>query len=336
MPAAPDDMVSDLPLAAEFPPATADDWRKLVVGVLKGAPFEKLVARTYDGLTIEPIYTRAKGAYAIAGRAACMPWQIMQRIDHPDAAQANAQALHDLNNGATGLTLVFAGANGAHGFGLPPTAESIAKVLDGIFLDAGISIELQTGPQWHAVALHIADCIRTKGIDPAACNIRFSLDPLGGCAASGSSPSSWSDIAPAVADIAKKLAAMGFKGPFLAADGRVIHDAGGSEAQELAFVLACAVDYLRALECAGVSLDDARGMIHARLSADADQFLTLAKLRALRLLWARVEQACGLAPKPLFIAAETAWRMLTQRDPYVKCCAPPSPRFRRDSAAPTA
>ena len=34
-------------------------------------------------------------------------------------------------------------------------------------------------------------------------------------------------------------------------------------------------------------------------------------------MWARIEQACGLTPKPIFIAAETAWRMLTQRDPYV-------------------
>ena len=59
-----------------------------------------------------------------------------------------------------------------------------------------------------------------------------------------------------------------------------------------------------------------RGLI-VRLSADADQFLTMAKFRALRLLWARVEQSCGLTPKPVFIAAETAWRMLTQRDPYV-------------------
>ncbi len=66
-----------------------------------------------------------------------------------------------------------------------------------------------------------------------------------------------------------------------------------------------------------IALDDAQGMIYARLAADADQFLTMAKFRALRLLWARVEQACGLAPKPLFIAADTAWRMLTQRDPYV-------------------
>ena len=110
---------------------------------------------------------------------------------------------------------------------------------------------------------------------------------------------------------------MGFKGPFAVADGRVIHDAGGSEVQELAFVLAAGVAYLRAIEGAGVALEDAHGMVYARLSADADQFLTMAKFRALRLLWARVEQACGLAPKPLFIAADTAWRMLTQRDPYV-------------------
>src|SRR5260370_17351124 len=58
-------------------------------------------------------------------------------------------------------------------------------------------------------------------------------------------------------------------------------------------------------------------MVYARLSADADQFLTMAKFRALRVLWARIEQACGPVPKPLFIAADTAWRMLTQRDPYV-------------------
>jgi methylmalonyl-CoA mutase len=71
---------------------------------------------------------------------------------------------------------------------------------------------------------------------------------------------------------------------------------------------------LRALEAAGLSLEDARDAIQARLAADADQFLTMAKFRALRLLWARVEQACGLAPKPLFVTAETAWRMLTRRD----------------------
>jgi methylmalonyl-CoA mutase len=307
----------DLRLAADFAPATYDDWRKLVDGVLKGAPFEKLVGKTYDGIRIDPIYPRAKGASPIMGRAAAAPWQIMQRIDHPDAAQANAQALHDLENGATGLTLVFAGANGAHGFGLDPSAEAVEKILDGIFIDAGIGIELQIGPQSRMAAIHVAEYVKRKGLSPAACDIRFGLDPLGACAAWGSSPYNWSEIVPAVTSAVKGLAAMGFKGPFAAADGRVIHDAGGSEVQELAFVLACGVAYLRAIEQSGVALEDARGMVYARLSADADQFLTLAKFRALRLLWARVEKACGLAPKPLFIAADTAWRMLTQRDAYV-------------------
>ncbi|MEA2940863.1 MAG: methylmalonyl-CoA mutase [Bradyrhizobium sp.] len=307
----------DLRLAADFAPATYDDWRKLVDGVLKGAPFEKLVGKTYDGLKIEPIYSRARGTMPIAGRAEAAPWQIMQRIDHPDPAAANAQALHDLENGANGLTLVFSGANGAYGFGLDPSAETLEKVLDGVFIDAGISIELQIGPQSRMAAIHLAEYVKRKGIDPAACSIRFGLDPIGACAVWGSSPYSWPEIVPAVTGGIKGLAAMGFRGPFAPADGRVIHDAGGSEAQELAFVLAVGVEYMRALESAGVALEDALGMIYARLSADADQFLTMAKFRALRLLWARVEQGCGLTPKPLFIAADTAWRMLTRRDPYV-------------------
>jgi methylmalonyl-CoA mutase len=304
----------ELRLAADFAPASYDDWRKLVDGVLKGAPFERLVGKTSDGLRIEPIYRRAEGVTPIVSRGAAAPWQIMQRIDHPDAAQANAQVLHDLENGATALALVFAGANGAHGYGLEPTAEAVARVLDGVFLDAGIAIELQVGPQSRMAAIHLAEYVKARGIAPSACNIRFGLDPIGACAVWGSSPYAWAEIVPAVTGAIKGLAAMGFNGPFAVADGRVIHDAGGSEAQELAFVLATGVAYLRALEGAGVALEDARGLIHARLAADADQFLTMAKFRALRLLWARIEQACGLAPKPIFIAAETAWRMLTQRD----------------------
>ena len=72
----------------------------------------------------------------------------------------------------------------------------------------------------------------------------------------------------------------------------------------------------RARSRAALPLDAARGMIYFRLAADADQFLTIAKFRALRKLWARVEQACGLAPKPAFVSAETAWRMMTRRDPW--------------------
>src|SRR5262245_33292957 len=100
----------DIPFAAEFPAATRAQWLKLVEGVLKGAPFDKrLVGRTYDGLPVEPLYAGDRTALPIAARAASAPWTIMQRVDHPDPSAANAEALHDLENGATGLSLVFAG-----------------------------------------------------------------------------------------------------------------------------------------------------------------------------------------------------------------------------------
>jgi methylmalonyl-CoA mutase len=307
----------DLRLAADFAPASYADWRKLVDGVLKGAPFEKLVGKTHDGLRIEPIYPRARAA-PIAGRAPAMPWQIMQRIDHPDAAQANAQALHDLENGATGLEIEFAGGPGARGFGVADAAGgTLTRLFDGVFFDAGIAIALNPVLGRENAGINLADLVEARGIDPAEVDLRFNYQPLSTMATRGAAPATWPEFEKPFAKMIGELSARGFKGPFALADGRPVHDAGGSEAQELAFTLAVAVAYLRALEGSGMRLEIARTALSFRLSADADQFLTMAKFRALRLLWARIEQACGLPSKPIFIAAQTAWRMLTQRDPYV-------------------
>jgi methylmalonyl-CoA mutase len=308
----------DLRLAADFAPASYDDWRKLVDGVLKGAPFEKLVGRTYDNLRIEPIYPRARGTAPIAGRAQAAPWQIMQRIDHPDATLANAQALHDLENGAGGLQLEFAGGPGARGFGIADaTKETLGRVLDGVFFDAGIAIAVNPVLGRDNAGLNLANLLEERGFAPAKVDLRFNYQPLTTMAVRGVAPAPWSEMAPPFAKIIRDLMGRGFKGPFALADGRPVHDAGGSEAQELAFALAIAVAYLRALEAGGIALDVAAAAVSFRLTADADQFLTMAKFRALRLLWARIAQSCGLEPKPVLLAAETAWRMLTQRDPYV-------------------
>jgi methylmalonyl-CoA mutase len=307
-----------LPLAAEFSPATREQWLKLVEGVLKGAPFDKkLVHRTYDGLKIEPLYERAADAAPIAGRAPAAPWQIMARVDHPDPKEANRQALEDLENGASGLVLVCPGAVGAQGFGIDTTADGLARILDGVYLDAGAPIEFQLTREAKDVPDHVAALVKARGLDPATCDLRIGYDPIGLMASGSSAAAPWENIAPLFAQMTRKLVDEGFKGPFAAADARAIHNAGGSEVQELSYALATAVAYLRAYEASGIALDTARRMIFFRLSADADQFLTMAKFRALRKLWARVEEACGLAPAPAFIAAETAWRMMTRRDPYV-------------------
>ena len=304
------------PLAADFPPATREEWRKLVDTALKGAPFERLFSTTYDGPTIAPLYERAATAAPVPGRSPEAAWALMQRVDHPDPAAANAQALADLENGATGLLLVFAGAPSASGFGLDPSPAALARVLDGIHLDAGVTIELDLSAQSRQVVRDLADLIASRGLAPSAVNLRTGFNVIGGFAASGSPAAAWDEIAPHMADVIAKVVGAGFLGPFVVADGRVIHDAGGSEVLELAFALACAVAYLSALERGGMALARARDAIYFRLSADMDQFLTTAKFRAVRKLWARVEDACGLAPKPAIVTAETAWRMMTKRDPY--------------------
>ena len=243
----------------------------------------------------------------------------MQRVDHPDPAAANAQALDDLENGATGLVA------GLRRLGQrqrlrprPHRRRRSTRVLDGVDLDAGIAIDLNlspstrarrraTSPRWSKAAASR----RPRSICASASIRSAALPPRAAARAAGPS---WR---PHFAAMVGELAGDGFRGPFAVADGRIIHNAGGSEAQELAFALASAVAYLRALEASGMALEAARDAIYFRLSADADQFLTMAKFRAVRKLWARVEEACGLAPKPALVTAETAWRMMTQRDPYV-------------------
>jgi methylmalonyl-CoA mutase len=295
----------DLAFAAEFPAATREQWLRLVDGVLKGAPFD------------QPLYARAPDAQPVAARAPGRAWSVMQRVDHPDPAAANEQALHDLENGATGLSLVMAGSLNANGYGLDGSADALARALDGVYLDAGIAIDLELSPFVRDPALHLAALVKQRGVAPETANIRFGLDPIPSIAAAGRAPVPWPEFSKRFVATVTQLSREGFRGPFAVADARVIHNAGGAEAQELAFALGCAVAYLRALEASGVALDTARRMIYFRLAADADQFLTIAKFRAIRKLWTRVEQACGLAPVPAHVAAETAWRMMTRRDPSV-------------------
>lgn len=306
----------ELTLARDFPPAGEAAWKALVQEALKGAPFAALRSKTYDGIDIEPLYARAPQATRVEGRAAATPWAVMQRVDLPDPEAANKQILDDLNNGANGLQLVFQEAIGDCGYALPATGAALSAALDNVYLDAGIAIDLDLSLPAKEAAGLLATLVKARGLAPKNVTIRFGFGPLSLMARAGESPLPWPMIAPILASMVSDLAGQGFAGPFAVADARVIHAAGGSEAQELGFALAAAVAYLRALEAGGISLDDARRFIYFRLAADQDQFLTIAKFRALRKLWARIEGACGLSPRPAFVAAETAWRMMTKRDPH--------------------
>ncbi|QGY03082.1 methylmalonyl-CoA mutase [Methylobacterium mesophilicum SR1.6/6] len=308
--------MEDRPLADLFEPADRARWLGLVEGVLKGADFEKrLVSRTADGLRIEPLYGCAD-AVAQPVRAPG-PWRIAQRVDHPDLATANAQALADLEGGADALILAFAGAPGARGYGLTATTvEDLDAALKGVMLPL-IALRLDAGGRGLEAASLVRALADRRGEDLSTYDLDLGIDPVGVLAATGSLGAVWSEIAPRLAETAAELEASGFQGRAFLADGRPYHEAGASEATEIGAVLATALAYLRALEAAGHDLAGARDRVAVLLTADADEFVTVAKFRAMRRLWARVEQACGLEPKPLRLHAETAWRMMTKRDPFV-------------------
>jgi methylmalonyl-CoA mutase len=309
----------DLPLAAEFPATNRTEWLRLVEKALKDRPFDRLISKTYDGIPVEPLYARAAAAAPVIGRVPGLPWRIMQRVDHPDPSDANIQARQDLENGADGLVLMLAGAPAARGFGVKAdTTEALARTLDGVMLD-WISLRIETAPfAGRPIADLVTAFVAARKFDAASLAIDFGLDPAGDMARTGRAPLAWPELSKRAGETAKGLADKGYaRARFLRADGRAVHEAGGSEAQELAFTIATGIAYLRLLEAAGFTLDDARKRITFLLAADADEFLTAAKFRALRKMWARVEEACELAPQPAYVSAETAWRMMSARDPYV-------------------
>ncbi|MDR6952929.1 methylmalonyl-CoA mutase [Ancylobacter sp. 3268] len=304
----------DLDLAS-FPAATREDWLKLVESVLKGTPYDRrMVTHTSDGLALDALPPRRADAQLIATRAGT-PWKLLTRIDHTDPAAANAQALDDLAGGADGLSLVFAGAPAAYGFGLPVTREAIAATLNGVMADL-VTLRVEAGRfQGRDVALALAGLVEDRA--PPSLDLRFGLDPIGDLAALGAAPIEWEALSARLGQTVAALRSRGFSAPMVRADGRLHHAAGASEAQELAAVLATALAYLRALEASGLALEEAVPLIEATLTADVDEFLTLAKPRALRLLWAAALETCGMAnPPPLAIHMETAWRSLTRLDPH--------------------
>lgn len=297
---------------------TEADWLRLVDGVLKGADFEKtLVGRTADGLRIAPLHRRRPDAAVIAGARAGRPWRVIQRVDHPDPDAAARLALDDLEGGADGLALVFAAAQTARGYGLAcETLDELDRALDGVRLDL-IQTRLEPSPGGRIHAALFAALVRRRNLSPDLMRVSFGMDPIGVLAHLGLFSADWPEIGRRLTDSIRTLADQGFQGPFLACDTRPAHEAGAGEAEELAVALATGVAYLRALDAAGLPPGDPSATVEFTVAVDADLLLGVAKLRALRRLWARVQAVSATPVVPISIHAETACRMLTKRDPQV-------------------
>lgn len=319
---------SGLSLAAEFPTPTHEQWQGLVEGVLRksgrdvsGTAAEDALATSLeDGLTTRPLYTATDdpgdgglpgfSPYTRGGTPggpAPGGWDVRQRHARTDPARTNEAVLEDLANGTTSLWLAVGAA------GVP--VSGLADALDGVYLDLA-PVALDAGDEFPAAAAELLRLYDERDVPRGEVRGTLGADPVGRLARTG-------DEAPELRDAAAELAKLchreypGLRA--LVVDALPYHEAGGSTAQELGCSLAAGVAALRDLEAAGLSVEAACGQLEFRYAATADQFLTIAKLRAARRLWARVAEVSGVGPAGAAQRqhAVTSSVMMTRRDPWV-------------------
>jgi methylmalonyl-CoA mutase len=295
--------------ATGFDQAGFDRWKALVDKALKGTSFESLTSQSDEGITLDPIYAPANDR-PIAMRGGGAPWVVAQRVDHPDAEAAYTQTMAELEGGASGLVLVSQGAAGSLGYGIEVNA--LSTILDDVLVDA-VRLTLEPSPARARDGRALAAYLDARATANAHITVDFGLDPASLLAATGGLRGDGPSTREAQARHFDQLADYGFKGTIYRADGRVIHNAGGTDTDELAFVLASLVFAMKSGDDPALA---ARRTLLG-VAVDADQFAGIAKLRALRLLHARLVEAAGIDPFPARIHAETSTRMLTRSDPHV-------------------
>ncbi len=300
-----------------FKTATEALWRQEVDKVLKGADFEKrLVKSTLDGIKIPPLFpanlTKASG---IESRLIDLPsdlerpWQVLTSVATGLPNQANALILDDLAHGAAGVEMKL-DANGILGVAVASKSD-FDMLLAGVVTDLA-PIHLDAGFDGPVAADWLGEFAKRAPNAPLA----FNLDPLSPFAHVGSSPKPIHEHISDAAKTARKWAEPYAKAQLFLASGRSVHEAGGSEGQEIGFALAAALCYAKSLVAEGMSLDLAFQRISIGLSADQSPFLTIAKLRAARRLWDRITRACG-AQSEAILDVRSSRRMLSTLDPWV-------------------
>lgn len=322
------DVPEALTLAGDFPAPTKEQWEKEVLKVLnRGRPegheltldqaMKRLEPTTVDGITFKPMYSR-DDAPAELGAPGVAPftrgttvrtgdadaWDVRALHEDPDVEFTAKATVRDLERGVTSLWLRL--GEGA----IAPS--DLSAVLKDVLLDL-VTVEVSSRDDQEAAARALLDVYESRGVDPAKASLVLGLDPIGLAALKGTEP----DLS-GMAEWVTTTRERGTVRPFVV-DATVYHNAGAGDVAELAWAVATGIEYVRALVDQGVSPADAFEAINFRVSATHDQFLTISRLRALRLLWNRVGEVVEVPAEQRGARQEavTSWRELTRDDPYV-------------------
>ncbi len=326
----------------DFPAQDHAAWLKLVQIDLKGAPFEKrLVKKLIEGVAVQPLYSADTVATINIGLPGQSPlirgatplgsckngWQIVQEYRHPDPQVANAAMRQDLSRGATSMVVRFSprlldersmAGCGCGGGVLVDSQQELEVLFRDVDLTK-IDLAITGGPAFYSAAALITAFLERRGIALGQRQLAFNADPLGALAAKGVSYRSAEVLLEQAAELACFAADKSSGVVALQVSTAAYDNAGATAVQELAAAVATGVEYLRACEAAGLEPARACGQIDFSLGIGCDQFLEIAKFRAFRALWHRIQEAVGVgvAERRVHVHARTSRRVLTKRDPWV-------------------
>ncbi|MEI8339939.1 MAG: methylmalonyl-CoA mutase family protein [Verrucomicrobiota bacterium] len=332
----------------EFSGATYEQWRKEAEITLKGAPFEKkLVTKTYEGIDLQPIYNKEdianlKFTDSFPGFTPYLrsdevlgynlkPWEICQKLNYATPKEFNSAARHDVERGLTALNIWLdkasrdgkdpeqakVGEVGAGGLSIA-SLQDLAQALQGIDLTA-IPLFVRSGASALPFGALLFALARKRGYAAADLIGCIEMDPIGVLSHEGTLPQSLESAYHEMAVLtawAKKNAP---KLQTICVHSRPYHESGANAVQELAFSIAKGAEYLRELSSKGLSVDDVAPRMRFSFTVGSNFFMEIAKLRAARLLWARIVKAFGgsEASQRMTLHVRTALFNKTVCDPYV-------------------
>ena len=309
-------------LFAEFPEASAAEWRKAAEESLAGAPFEKKVfTKTPEGIDLRPIYTREdgqklplqstwpglapylRGSTALGARSA--GWLIAQELPYGRPEEFNQALLQDLNRGQNCVHLLFdiatrlgldpdsglPGEVGGCGLSLA-TLDDVGRALRGVDL-ASVPVHAPAGISALAITALLSAWMAEQGKKPSALHGAVLSDPFSEWVGRGVLPGGLFGAYDEMAVLTDWAARNKAKLKTIGVHANLWADAGGNAVQELAFGLATGVEYLRELDLRKLSASRAGPRFLFTYSLGSHFFMEIAKLRAARLLWARAVGAAG-------------------------------------------
>ena len=329
----------------EFPAPTYEVWYQAALDALNGAPFDKLLTtQTYEGLVLQPLYRREDIAeishqhtlpgftpYVRGTDTTDKLWDIAQAIPFDRPADFNAALRHDLEHGQTAINLILdtptrTGIDpdqshysevGRGGLSIASRA-AVAAALKGIDLEQHC-ILAQAGTAALPFATLLMAHLRQQKVDLKQISGFIASDPLCMLATQGTLPAPLSQIYDEMAVLTQWATGHTPDLDTIAVDITPYHDSGGHAVQELAFALATAADYIRAMQQRGLHIDDIGERMCFIFSVGSNFFMEIAKLRAARLLWSQVVAAFGggETAQQMTLHAQTATRNKTSYDAYV-------------------